>query len=451
MRCETVILAAGLGTRMRSRLPKVLHPLLGRPILEWTVAACREATGTAPYVVVGKTADDLRQAFGDSVRFVVQEEPLGTGHALLQAAGELKGAADLILAVSADMPLLMGKTLRRLIDLQVETGGPLSLLSRIGDHPRGFGRVVRGEAARIERVVEEAVATPEELSIREYNASVYCFRGDWVWDHLTSLPLSPKGEYYLTDLVEMAAGEGGSVGGLHVEDPDELIGINTREHLAEAETALRARINRGWMLEGVSIIDPAATYIGPDVLIGADTTLLPNTHLWGKSIIGSGCTVGPNAIIRDSRVGDGCRITASVVEQAVLEEGADVGPFSHLRPGAHLMSGVHVGNFGEVKNSTLGPGSKMGHFSYIGDSTIGEQANIGAGTITCNFGRDGKKHRTEIGDGAFIGSDTMLVAPVRVGKGAATGAGAVVTKDVPDDGLAVGMPARVIRKLKRGG
>jgi bifunctional UDP-N-acetylglucosamine pyrophosphorylase/glucosamine-1-phosphate N-acetyltransferase len=451
MRCETVILAAGLGTRMRSKLPKVLHPLLGRPLLGWTVEACREATGSLPYVVVGREADEIREAFGDRVRFVVQNEPLGTGHALLQASGSLEGAAVSVLVVSADMPLLTSGSLRRLIQLQEETAGPLTLLSHIGDRPRGFGRVVRDDRSRIERVVEEAHATPGELALREYNASVYCFRGDWLWGHLAGLPLSPKGEYYLTDLVEMAAREGEDVASLQVEDPDELIGVNTREHLAEAETALRARINRGWMLEGVSIVDPAVAYIGPEVRIGPDTTILPNTHLWGRSSIGSGCTVGPNSIIRDSRVGDGCRITASVIEEAVIEQGADVGPFSHLRPGAHLMEGVHVGNFGEIKNSTLGPRSKMGHFSYVGDSTVGEEANIGAGTITCNFGRDGKKHRTEIGDRAFIGSDTMLVAPVRVGKGAATGAGAVVTKDVPDDGLAVGMPARVIRKLTRGG
>jgi bifunctional UDP-N-acetylglucosamine pyrophosphorylase/glucosamine-1-phosphate N-acetyltransferase len=446
-----VILAAGLGTRMRSRLPKVLHLLHGRPILQWTIAACREATGLAPAVVVAKKADEIRQAFDGQANFVVQEEPLGTGHALLQASRDLRGRADHVLVISADMPLLTAATLRRLIELQRQTGGPLSLLSHVGDRARGFGRVVRGEGGRIERVVEEAVATSQELSIREYNASVYCFRDEWLWDHLALLPLSPKGEYYLTDLVEMAAREKGIVGGLQIEDADELIGINTREHLAEAETALRSRINRAWMLEGVSIVDPATTYIGPEVRIGADTTLLPNTHLWGKSVVGSDCTVGPNAIVRDSLVGDGCRITASVIEEAVVEERSDVGPFSHLRPGAHLMSGVHVGNFGEVKNSTLGAGSKMGHFSYVGDSTIGEGVNIGAGTVTCNFGRDGKKHRTEVGDGAFIGSDTMLVAPVKVGKRASTGAGAVVTKDVPDDGLAVGMPARVIRKLKRDG
>jgi bifunctional UDP-N-acetylglucosamine pyrophosphorylase/glucosamine-1-phosphate N-acetyltransferase len=395
---------------------------------------------------VGAQAAELREIFADRAEFVVQPEPLGTGHALLQAAEALKGRAELVLVMSADMPLLQGETLRRLIEAQARSGGPLTLLSHAGDEPRGFGRVVRGADGRIERVVEEAHATPTERAIREFNASVYCFRGDWLWDHLAGLPVSPKGEYYLTDLVEIAARQGGPVEGLQVEDGDELIGVNTREHLAEAEAAMRRRINRRWMLAGVSIVDPATTYIGPEVEIGPDTTLLPNTHLWGTSTIGRLTTIGPNAIVRDSAVGDRCRIVASVIEGSVLEEGSDVGPFSHLRPGAHLMAGVHVGNFGEIKNSTLGTGTKMGHFSYVGDATVGDGVNIGAGTVTCNFGRDGTKHRTEIGDEAFIGSDSMLVAPVRVGKGATTGAGSVVTKDIPEGSLAVGMPARVIRR-----
>jgi bifunctional UDP-N-acetylglucosamine pyrophosphorylase/glucosamine-1-phosphate N-acetyltransferase len=426
----------------------MLHPLLGRPLLGWAVDACREAAGGRPYVVVGAQAGEIRESFADAVEFVVQAEPLGTGHALLQAAEALKGRAELVLVMSGDMPLLKAETLRRLIDLQTRSGGPLSLLSHTGDTARGFGRVVRDSRGRIERVIEEAHASPAELAVREYNAGVYCFGGDWLWDNLARLPLSPKGEYYLTDLVEIAVRGGGEVAGLHVDDPDELIGVNTREHLAEAEGALRRRVNRRWMLAGVSMADPATTYIAPEVEIGADTVLLPNTHLWGKSVIGRHTTIGPNAIVRDSRVGDRCHIIASLVEGSIIEEDCDVGPFSHLRPGAHLMPGVHIGNFGEVKNSTLGPGTKMGHFSYVGDATIGEAVNIGAGTITCNFGRDGTKHRTEIGDEAFIGSDSMLVAPVKVGRGATTGAGSVVTKDVPDDSLAVGMPARVIRRLK---
>jgi bifunctional UDP-N-acetylglucosamine pyrophosphorylase/glucosamine-1-phosphate N-acetyltransferase len=299
-------------------------------------------------------------------------------------------------------------------------------------------------------VVEEPAATPEQLLLQEVNVGAYCFRGDWLWETLRRLPLTPKGEYYLTDVVGIAVVDGKSVGVAGSEDPNEVIGVNTREHLAEAETALRLRILRQWMLAGVTLQDPASTYIGPEVTLGADTLVLANTHLEGKTSVGVGCTLGPNTLIRSSIIGDGCTVEASVLEGARLDEQVEVGPFAHLRPGAHLMRGVHMGNFGEVKESTLGPGTKMGHFSYVGNAEIGPDVNIGAGTITCNYDGE-KKHPTTIGEGAFIGSDTMLVAPVQVGKGARTGAGAVVTKDVPDDSVAVGIPARVIRKLKRNG
>jgi bifunctional UDP-N-acetylglucosamine pyrophosphorylase/glucosamine-1-phosphate N-acetyltransferase len=444
--CEAVVLAAGLGTRMRSSLAKVLHPLGGRPMLLWSVDACRDATGRTPYVVVGPEAEDVRQMVGERARFVEQGERLGTGHAVLQARELLRGQSDLVLVTSADMPLLLADTYTRLIDIQRAHEGPLTLLVQRSEVSRGFGRVMRQADGRITGVVEEAHATPEQRAISELNSSVYCFQAAWLWEQLPRLAVSPKGEYYLTDLVGMAADQGGAVAWLHTDDPDELIGINTREHLAEAEAALRRRINRRWMLAGVTLTDPATTYIGPEVELGSDTVVLPNTCLEGKSVAGTACRIGPNAILRDTSLGNGCRVEASVLEGAVLEDGADVGPFSHLRRGAHLMEGVHVGNFGEIKNSTLGPGTKMGHFSYIGDATIGANVNIGAGTITCNFGRDGEKQHTHIGDDAFIGSDTLLVAPVRVGKGAVTGAGSVVTKDVPDSSLAVGVPARVISK-----
>jgi len=450
MDCEAIILAAGLGTRMRSGLPKVLHLLGGRPMLTWSVEACRQATGRPPYVVVGPEGETVRPAVGDEALFIEQRERLGTGHAVLQARPHLRGKSGLVLVVNADMALVQAETLRRTIEIQEANPGPITLLAAISNSPRGFGRVVRGEDGDIREIVEEAHATPEQLAIGELNSSIYCFRGAWLWDHVSQLPLSPKGEYYLTDLVAMAAREGGRVAWLHTDDPDELIGINNRLHLAEAEAALRRRINRGWMLAGVTLVDPQTTYISPEAELGADTVLLPNTHIEGRTVIGGSCRVGPNAIVRDSVLGNGCKVEASVVEGAVIDDGADIGPFSHLRRGAHLMEDVHVGNFGEVKDSTLGPGTKMGHFSYVGDASIGAGVNIGAGTITCNFGRDGKKQRTEVGDGAFIGSDTLLVAPVRLGRRAVTGAGSVVTKDIPDDSLAVGLPARVIRKLDPG-
>jgi len=444
-----VVLAAGLGTRMKSARPKLMHELGGRPMLMWAVESVRQAIqGGNPVVVVGPEARTAAQnLLGAQTTLALQVERLGTGHAALQAADALSGV-NLILVTSADMPLLRAETLRKLVETQRRNYGPLTLLAAQTDSPRGFGRVVRDGAGHVMAVVEEAAATPEQLRLREVNAGAYCFRGDWLWGALRRLPLSPKGEYYLTDLVATAVAEAGAVGVVDAEDPDEVIGVNTRQHLAEAEAALRRRILGQWMLAGVTLQDPASTYIGPEVTLGGDTVVLANTHLEGKTSVGTGCTLGPNTLIRDSVIGDRCTVEASVLEGARLDEEVDIGPFAHLRRGAHLMSGVHMGNFGEVKDSTLGPGTKMGHFSYIGDAEIGPRVNIGAGTITCNFDGE-KKNPTTIGEGAFIGSDTMLVAPVEIGKGAHTGAGAVVTKDVPDDSMAVGVPARVIRKLKR--
>jgi bifunctional UDP-N-acetylglucosamine pyrophosphorylase/glucosamine-1-phosphate N-acetyltransferase len=320
------------------------------------------------------------------------------------------------------------------------------MLTGVGRDARLFGRVIRDGAGNVAEVVEDAHLTAEQKAIREINLGAYCFRADWLWESLPKVKPSPKGEYYLTDLVAMAAREGGAAA-LTVEDEEEWIGINTRAHLAEAETALRRRINRRWMEAGVGMQDPAAAYVSLDAEIGEETLLLPNTHLEGKTVIGRGCIIGPNAIVRRSTVGDRCRVECSVLEDATLEEDVSVGPFGHLRTGAHLERGVHMGNFGEVKNSRLGAGAKMGHFSYLGDAGVGAGANIGAGTITCNF--DGKqKHRTEIGQGAFIGSDSMLVAPVRIGKGAKTGAGSVVTHDVPEGGVVVGVPARPLKRKR---
>lgn len=436
-----VILAAGQGTRMRSEIPKVLHPLCGRPMVFYALDAVKGLSDLPPVLVVGHGAEEVRRTVGEAVTYVEQREQLGTGHAVLQARPALEGRADEVLILYADMPLLTGETLRRVVDARRSARAALSILTVVAEDPRGFGRVVRRADGSVARIVEEADATEAERAIRELNAGVYACDAAWLWAYLPALPLSPKGEYYLTDLVGMAADEGRRVVTVAADDPTEMLGINNRVHLAEAEAVLRRRINRRWMEAGVTMLDPETTYIEPTVTIGTDTLIWPNTILRGKTVIGRHCQIGPNTLIENSVIGDRCRVLASVVEGAVMEEGSDVGPFSHLRPGAHLGLGAHVGNFGEVKNSYLGPGAKMGHFSYVGDAEVGAGANIGAGTVTCNF--DGKqKHRTTIGEEAFIGSGTMLVAPVRVGRRAVIGAGSVVTRDIPDDVVAYGVPAR---------
>jgi bifunctional UDP-N-acetylglucosamine pyrophosphorylase/glucosamine-1-phosphate N-acetyltransferase len=448
METIAIILAAGQGTRMKSILPKVLHPLLGRPLAAYSVEMAALVCGRPPLVVVGHGAGQVRQALGASARYVVQAEQLGTGHAVLQAEVELADFAGLVLIISADMPLLRAETIAALAQTQASNPGPLSLLTVSGPDPRGFGRIVRDADGGVTAIVEEAAATPEQLVIREYNVGAYCVRADWLWQALKRIKRSPKGEYYLTDIVQLAVEEGQAVVASPVAEPVEALGINTRAHLAEAAAAMRARVNLRWMEAGVAMIDPGQVYIEPGVTLAPDTTLWPGTYLKGSTSIGSGCEIGPDTIIESSTVGNDCRILSSVLEFATLEDHVEMGPFCHLRKGAHLASHVHMGNFGEVKDSYLGEGTKMGHFSYIGNATIAGDVNIGAGTITCNY--DGEqKHPTEIGEGAFIGSDTMLVAPVKIGKGARTGAGSVVNRDVAPGDVVVGVPARPLRKADK--
>ncbi len=436
MKTTAVILAAGQGTRMVSSMPKVLHSLLGQPMAQYALEAAAQATGNQPIMVIGHAAEQVKQALGERARYVLQVPQLGTGHAVQQAEHLLRGQTDLVLVTSADMALFTAETYEKLIRAQKAHTGPIMLLSAIADATSDFGRVLRGPDGSIRQVVEVAQATPEQLAIPEVNTSVYCFAAEWLWKALRRIPLSPKGEYYLTDVVGLAVADGLSVQAVTVEDKDEAIGVNTRQHLAEAEAALRWRINQRWMLAGVTLVDPATTYIEPTVLIGQDTIIWPNTYLQGDTITGENCTLGPNTILRHTRLGDRCKVLASVLESAVLEDDVEMGPFGHLRKGAHLAQGVHMGNFGEVKDSYLGPGTKMGHFSYIGDTTIGPKVNIGAGTVTCNYDGE-KKHHTDIGAGAFIGSNSSLVAPVKIGEGAYIGSGSVISKDVAKDALAL--------------
>jgi bifunctional UDP-N-acetylglucosamine pyrophosphorylase/glucosamine-1-phosphate N-acetyltransferase len=436
-----VILAAGQGTRMKSRLPKVLHTIAGRPMVLYVLDAVTGLIDSKPVLVVGHGAQAVQRALGDAVTYVVQEQQRGTGHAVLQARQASQGHADTVLVLYADMPLLSPDTLHSLVEAHQAHAGPITMLTCIHDDAMGFGRILRNAQGGVIGIIEEAQATPEQLAIKELNPGVYCFNGEWLWDHLPHLPLSPKGEYYLTDLIHIAIGEGHAVEAIVVRDALETLGVNDRVHLARVESVIRQRIRERLMRAGVTMTDPDSTYIDALVQVGEDTVIYPNTHLQGNTRIGTDCQVGPNTIVRDSSVGDRCRLLAAVIEEAVIENEVSIGPFAHLRKGAHLADGVHMGNFGEVKNSHLGPGVKMGHCSYIGDATIGPDVNIGAGTITCNF--DGvQKQETVIEEGAFIGSDTMLVAPVKVGARAKTGAGSVVTHDVPPDTTVVGVPAR---------
>lgn len=449
MKITAILLAAGQGTRMKSALPKVLHPVAGKPMIAHALQAIQKSTTEKPVVVIGHGADEVKKYLGDSAQTVLQQPQLGTGHAVMQAEALLKGKTDLVVVCYADMPLLRGETLQKLVETQKNNTGPISMLTVISNDPRGFGRIIRNEKNTIQAIVEEYVASEEQKKIKELNVGGYCFDANWLWDALKRIPKNEKkGEYYLTDAIELASKDNLPVLATIMDDEQETIGVNTRVHLAEVETAMRKRINEEHMLNGVTFIDPTSTYIEADVKIGKDTILMPNTYLYGKTEMGEGNIIGPNTIIRDTKIGNGCKVLVSVLEGAVLENDVDMGPFARLRKGAHLGNHVHMGNFGEVKDSRLADGVKMGHFSYIGNAQIGSNTNIGAGTITCNYDGE-KKHATEIGEDVFIGSDTMLVAPLKIGAGSRTGAGAVVTKNVPDDTLVVGMPARAIKKLER--
>lgn len=445
MLTASIVLAAGHGKRMKSALPKILHPLLGKPMILHSLSAVTSLSDLPPAIVIGHGADAVRQvidqAMAGRVNFVLQAEQLGTGHAVRQVEPLLRGKCARVLVTFGDMPLLTESALRQVIDLHQRSAAVVTLTSVVGDVPRGFGRVIRDDAGKVQAIVEEAVATPEQLKVREYNISAWCFDADWLWESLPKIQVSPKGEYYVTDLVAIAVAEGKMVEALRLDDPAEGLGINNRVDLADCETAMRQRVNRHWMLEGVTFLDPATTTVESDVTIGQDTVLLPGTHLKGSTAIGANCEIGPYTTLLDTTVGDHSIISYSVAEGAKIGNHVTMGPFCHLRKGAVLGDHVHLGNFGEVKDSVLHEGVKMGHFSYIGNADIGKNVNIGAGTITCNY--DGqRKNSTEIGEETFIGSDTMLVAPLKIGKRATTGAGSVVTHDVPDDTTVLGVPAR---------
>ena len=442
-----VVLAAGDATRMRSNRPKVLHQLCGRPLIEYPLNAAR-SLGARIVVVVGRDAEQVTAAVtaAGGGSFVEQKERLGTGHALLQARGPATDGADLLLVLPGDMPLLSEATLRRLVDHHLAHGAAATMLTAELADPTGYGRVVR-ENGKPVAIVEHKDATPAQRQIREVGTSAYCFDARWLWPALSRLaPRNQQGEYYLTDVIGLLRQEGRVIEAVTVEDPREGLGVNDRKQLAAMAAVMRGRILDRLMTDGVTVLDPATTYVDDTVEIGVDTVLYPGVVLEGRTAIGMECVVGAGSQVRHTRLGN--RVTLlpyCVLGESTVEDGATLGPFCHLRPLSHVGPGAKIGNFVELKKSRIGRGAKVPHLSYVGDATLGAGVNFGAGAIICNY--DGvTKHQTAIGDDTFIGTNSSLVAPLTVGDGAYVGAGSVITKDVPPGALAVTRAQQTIRE-----
>jgi bifunctional UDP-N-acetylglucosamine pyrophosphorylase/glucosamine-1-phosphate N-acetyltransferase len=436
MSAAALVLAAGEGTRMKSDLPKVAHPILGVPMISLVLRAAREA-GVERIVVVTGHKSDVVEALIPGESCVLQERQLGTGHAVMCGLEAIPAGTGSLLVLSGDSPLITAETLRRLVETREESGAAVSVLTTRLPDPSGYGRIVRDESGALAAIVEDKDLAPEQRGIDEVNTGTYCFDADALRRHLDKLTSeNAQGEYYLTDMIGHLRDEGLPVVDVATDDPTETLGVNSRVQLAEAAKVLQRRINRRHMLAGVTMTDPDLVWIAPTVTIGRDVVLEPMTFLFGGTSIGHRAVVGPNSRLTDTQVAEGARVDSAVCVSAVIGEGATVGPMAYLRPGAVLERGAKVGTYVEVKKSTVGEGSKVPHLSYMGDATIGAGVNVGAGSITCNY--DGRhKHPTFIGDGAFIGSDTMMVAPVHIGADAVVGAGSVITHDVPEGSLAL--------------
>jgi len=434
----TVILAAGQGTRMKSQLPKVLHPLAGQPLVAYPLSLARQLGAGKLVLVVGHQADRVREQLADpGVDFVVQAEQLGTGHALLCAEEACRGFAGTLLLLCGDVPLLQPATLERLLETHRQRRAAVSVLTAEVANPFGYGRIVRS-GDQVERIVEEKDASSEEKRIREINSGIYLFEAPAVFDALRRVGRdNAQGEYYLTDIVALAREAGETVCAVPAADPDEIMGINDRLQLAEAGAILRRRINRRLMRDGVTLVDPEATYIDATVEIAADTLVHPGVHLRGATRIGRDCLIEPGVVISDATLGDGVHVKAgTVIAESQVGNACTLGPMAHLRPGTVLAGHNKLGNFVETKKALLAEKAQASHLTYIGDAEVGRNVNIGCGTITCNY--DGvNKHKTIIEDDVFVGSDTQFVAPVRIGRNSLIGAGSTITRDVPPDSLAL--------------
>jgi bifunctional UDP-N-acetylglucosamine pyrophosphorylase/glucosamine-1-phosphate N-acetyltransferase len=450
---DVVILAAGQGTRMKSARAKVLHKIGGLPLISYV---CRTAKSLSPrkiYVIVGHQADDVssavKQEIGGLAEFVTQTEQRGTGDAVMAARGLLENADSTIVVLSGDVPLLKAETLTAFVNEHESSGAACSILSVRLENPTGYGRIVRDENEKFVRIVEQRDTAPDERQIKEINTGIYCFAARKLFAGLAQVkPTNEQGEYYLTDVPEILMSDGEKIN-VHVHtDAREVYGVNTRAELAEFENLLRRNTVRKLMTDGVTFLDPSHAYVSAEAQVGRDCVIHPDVTIEGRTIVGQNCEIRSGTRITDSRVGNNVIIKDHcVIIDSDIESNCSVGPFAHLRMNARMEEGSVVGNFVEVKKSRLGSGSKAMHLTYLGDATIGARTNIGAGTVTCNY--DGKdKHQTIIEEDVRIGSNTMLVAPVKVGKGSVTAAGAVVIEDVPPDSLVAGVPAVVKKRLK---
>jgi len=430
-----LIMAAGQGTRMKSRTPKVLHQILDTPLVHYVISAAEKAGCARTLVVTGHQRELVEAVLPDGVEKVFQPERIGTANTVLVAEEALAGAEGKLVVLSGDVPLLQPETIAALLDAC--TGHAMVVLTAHADDPRGYGRVLRNEYGAISGIVEEKDATEEQRRITEVNTGVYCFELEGLFDRLRRIDNdNTQQEYYLTDIVGVCVDEGASVGSITVADASETMGVNSRVQLAEASRVMQRRINEAWMTAGVTMAAPELCWIAPDVTLAPDTTLLPMTVLAGATKIEGDCVIGPDTRIVSSCIGAGSVVDSSIVRFCEVGERCSIGPRAYLRPGCVLENDVKIGTSVELKATRVGAGAKIPHLSYIGDAQVGPDVNIGAGSITCNY--DGqKKHETRIGAGAFIGSDTMLVAPVEIGAGAVTGAGSTITKDIPDGALAV--------------
>lgn len=434
----SVILAAGKGTRMKSALPKVLHKVGGKPMVQHVLDAAKEAGTTRNVIVIGFGGEKVKETIGEQAEIVVQAEQLGTGHAVRQAEGVLSGVEGTVLVLCGDTPLLTGALLKKLCKEHEVSGAKATVLTAIMPDATGYGRIIRDKSGNVAKIVEHKDATEEERKVQEVNSGIYCFDKKALFDALTKVGCdNAQGEYYLPDVLEILKDQGEKIWATAADDYEETLGINSRVQLAGAEKILRRRKNVELMDNGVTLLDPDSTFVDADVVIGKDTVIYPFTWLEGKTIIGENCIVGPSSRFSDVKIGNNVTAQFTYAHECEVADDVTMGPYVHLRPDTKLSEKVKIGNFVEVKNSNIGVGSKLPHLSYIGDCDMGSGVNMGCGTITVNY--DGKnKYRTNIGDNVFVGCNSNLVAPVSVSDGAYVAAGSTITKEVPEDNLAVG-------------